>query len=153
MHERDGAHFAVGCLVDEGGDDVHSLSDFPGVGLGPKAGAGIGFGWDVVNALLFERAGPEPFSPAEQRLQGIACQHLGTALGLAKENARGLLARGCDAGIAVVEMWRAALGTRSLGALARLGLCVQIAGRIEERRPLHDELLGFAARRPVAAPG
>jgi hypothetical protein len=31
-------------------------------------------------------------------------------------------------------------------------VCVQIAGRIEERRPLHDELLGFAARRLVAAP-
>lgn len=56
-----GAHFAVGCVVDEGGDDVHSLSDFPGVGLGPKAGAGIGFGWDVVNALLFERAGNDRY--------------------------------------------------------------------------------------------
>ena len=58
-----GAHFAVGAVVDEGGDDRHLLFDWPGAGLHPakRAGAGIGFGWDVVNALLFERAGDDRY--------------------------------------------------------------------------------------------
>jgi hypothetical protein len=42
-----GAHFAVGALVDEGGDDVHALAG--------TAGAALGFGWDVVNALFLDR--------------------------------------------------------------------------------------------------
>lgn len=56
-----GAHFAIGAIVDEGGDDVHRLSDFEHVGLGPKAGAGLAFGWDVVNAFVIDRAGNDRY--------------------------------------------------------------------------------------------
>ncbi len=42
-----GAHFAIGALVDEAGNDRHTLLE--------NAGAGLGFGWDVVNALLIDR--------------------------------------------------------------------------------------------------
>jgi hypothetical protein len=42
-----GAHFAIGALIDEGGDDRHVLLE--------NAGAGLGFGWDVVNAFLIDR--------------------------------------------------------------------------------------------------
>ena len=42
-----GAHFAIGALIDESGDDIHEL--------GHNAGAGLGFGWDVVNAFLIDR--------------------------------------------------------------------------------------------------
>jgi hypothetical protein len=48
-----GAHFAVGALIDEGGDDVHRLVE--------TGGAGLGFGWDVVNALLLDRAGNDRY--------------------------------------------------------------------------------------------
>jgi hypothetical protein len=44
-----GAHFAIGALIDEGGDDSHVL--------GENAGAGLGFGWDVVNGMLIDRGG------------------------------------------------------------------------------------------------
>ena len=58
-----GAHFAIGAVVDEGGDDAHRLSDFPKAGFSPKAwpGAGIAFGWDVVNAFVFDRAGNDRY--------------------------------------------------------------------------------------------
>ncbi|MBL9088979.1 MAG: hypothetical protein JNM10_17700 [Planctomycetia bacterium] len=56
-----GAHFAVGAVVDEGGDDQHLLLDWAKVDLGPKAGAGVGFGWDVVNAFVFDRAGNDRY--------------------------------------------------------------------------------------------
>ncbi|MGE0192223.1 MAG: hypothetical protein AB7T63_09285 [Planctomycetota bacterium] len=42
-----GAHFAIGALIDEGGNDVHTLRE--------TSGAGLGFGWDVVNAFLIDR--------------------------------------------------------------------------------------------------
>jgi len=42
-----GAHFAIGALIDESGDDRHVLLE--------NAGAALGFGWDVVNAFLIDR--------------------------------------------------------------------------------------------------
>ena len=42
-----GAHFAIGALIDEGGNDTHVLEH--------TAGAGLGFGWDVVEGLLIDR--------------------------------------------------------------------------------------------------
>ncbi|HEX5138311.1 MAG TPA: hypothetical protein VFY93_15150 [Planctomycetota bacterium] len=42
-----GAHFAIGALIDEAGNDRHTLLE--------NAGAGLGFGWDVVNAFLIDR--------------------------------------------------------------------------------------------------
>jgi hypothetical protein len=68
-----GAHFAVGAVVDEGGDDQHLLYDFPKVGLGPKAGAGIGFGWDVVNAFVFDRAGNDRY---EAHIISTGCSNI-----------------------------------------------------------------------------
>ena len=60
-------------------------------------------GDDAVAVLLFEREREGTFTVSERRLQSIACTHLGTALGLAKQNARGPLARSRDTGVAVVE--------------------------------------------------
>ncbi len=68
-----GAHFAVGAVVDEGGDDQHLLLDWANVGLGPKAGAGIGFGWDVVNAFVFDRAGNDRY---EADLISLGCANV-----------------------------------------------------------------------------
>jgi hypothetical protein len=57
-----GAHFAVGAVIDEGGDDQHLLYDWPKVDLSQKPpGAGIGFGWDVVNAMVIDRAGNDRY--------------------------------------------------------------------------------------------
>ncbi len=44
-----GAHYAIGALFDEGGDDRHELYE--------TAGAALGFGWDFVDAILFDRSG------------------------------------------------------------------------------------------------
>lgn len=68
-----GAHFAVGAVIDEGGNDLHSLSDFAKVGLGPKAGAGIGFGWDVVNAICLDRDGDDLY---EADIISIGCAEI-----------------------------------------------------------------------------
>jgi hypothetical protein len=57
-----GAHFAIGAVVDEGGDDRHVLSDLAKTGLGAKLpGAGVAFGWDVVNAFVIDRAGNDRY--------------------------------------------------------------------------------------------
>ncbi len=68
-----GAHFAVGAVIDEGGDDQHLLYDFPKVGLGPKAGAGIAFGWDVVDALVIDRAGNDRY---EANIISLGCAEI-----------------------------------------------------------------------------
>lgn len=68
-----GAHFAVGAVIDEGGDDQHLLLDLPKVGIGRKAGAGVGFGWDVVNALVLDRAGNDRY---EVDIIGVGCANV-----------------------------------------------------------------------------
>ncbi len=44
-----GAHYAIGALFDEGGNDRHELYE--------TAGAALGFGWDFVDAIMFDRSG------------------------------------------------------------------------------------------------
>jgi hypothetical protein len=51
--QASGAHFAIGVIVDEAGDDTHRL-----VGT---SGAGIAFGWDLVNALLLDVKGNDSY--------------------------------------------------------------------------------------------
>lgn len=57
----------------------------------------------IVACAVFERQERRPFSESERRIQEIACDQLGPSLGLARENARGLLARSRDAGAWLVE--------------------------------------------------
>ena len=47
--QASGAHFAIGVMVDESGNDIHRLVN--------TSGAGIAFGWDLVNALLLDVRG------------------------------------------------------------------------------------------------
>ena len=63
--QASGAHFAVGAIVDEGGDDVHVLEE--------NAGAGLGFGWDVVNAILHDRAGNDRY---EAKIISVGCANV-----------------------------------------------------------------------------
>ncbi len=51
--QASGAHFAIGVMVDESGNDTHRL-----VGT---SGAGIAFGWDLVNALLLDVQGDDNY--------------------------------------------------------------------------------------------
>jgi len=60
-------------------------------------------GEDVAAVMVFERRDARPFSAKERRLQGIACEQLGPALALARQNARGPLARLRDGVTWVVE--------------------------------------------------
>jgi len=48
-----GAHFCIGAILDEGGNDTHELWE--------TAGAGIAFGWDYANALLFDIGGNDKY--------------------------------------------------------------------------------------------
>ncbi|MCA9314744.1 MAG: hypothetical protein R3F05_04970 [Planctomycetota bacterium] len=59
-----GAHFAIGALVDEGGNDVHKLLE--------TSGAGLGFGWDVVNAFLIDRGTGNDHYEAAKISLGVA---------------------------------------------------------------------------------
>ena len=59
-----GAHFAVGALIDEGGNDKHILEH--------NAGAGLGFGWDVVNAFLIDRGSGNDLYDARIISTGLA---------------------------------------------------------------------------------
>lgn len=49
-----GAHYSIGALIDEAGNDRHELFE--------TAGAALGFGWDFVDALLFDRSGNDFYS-------------------------------------------------------------------------------------------
>ena len=59
-----GAHFAIGALIDEGGNDRHVLEH--------NAGAGLGFGWDVVNAFLIDRGNGNDHYEAKKISIGVA---------------------------------------------------------------------------------
>ncbi len=91
-----GAHFAIGALIDEGGNDTHVLEH--------NAGAALGFGWDVVNALLLDRGAGNDHYEAKYDSIGLATKR-STALLLDEggddtyildENARGLADRDED---------------------------------------------------------
>ena len=59
-----GAHFAIGALIDEGGNDRHMLE--------ATSGAGLGFGWDVVNAFLIDRGSGNDYYEAKKISLGVA---------------------------------------------------------------------------------
>ncbi len=122
--------------------EAHALATYP-----------LRAGERVVACVTFERREPRPFTEGERRVQEIACDQLGAALGLARANARGLLARGRDGVVWVVERL---LGrghvTAKLVAVAVMALAlVGIFGRW----PLTvkgDARLAPASRRAYAAP-
>ncbi len=58
-----GAHYAIGALFDEAGDDRHELYE--------TAGAALGFGWDFVDAIMFDRSGDD-FYDARIISMGVA---------------------------------------------------------------------------------
>ena len=51
--QASGAHYCIGAILDEGGNDTHELWE--------NAGAGIAFGWDYTNALLFDIGGNDRY--------------------------------------------------------------------------------------------
>lgn len=51
--QASGAHYCIGAILDEGGNDTHELWE--------TAGAGIAFGWDYANALLFDIGGNDRY--------------------------------------------------------------------------------------------
>ena len=51
--QASGAHYCIGAILDEGGNDTHELWE--------TAGAGIAFGWDYTNALLFDIGGNDRY--------------------------------------------------------------------------------------------
>ncbi len=59
-----GAHFAIGALIDEGGNDEHILSE--------TGGAGLAFGWDLVNAILIDRGNGNDRYEAKKISIGVA---------------------------------------------------------------------------------
>jgi len=85
-----GAHFAIGALIDEGGNDTHVLEQ--------NAGAGLGFGWDVVQAQLIDRgtgndryeARIDSMGLATKRSTAIFIDEGGDDTYVLDENARGL---------------------------------------------------------------
>ncbi len=60
-------------------------------------------GEETVAAVVFERRERQALAASEQRVESIACEQLGPALGLARQNARGVFARGRDGAVAGVE--------------------------------------------------
>jgi len=92
-----GAHFAIGALIDEGGNDTHVLEQ--------TAGAGLGFGWDVVDALLIDRgsgndryeAKYDSIALATKRSTALFLDEGGDDTYILDENARGLADRDEDA--------------------------------------------------------
>ena len=52
--QASGAHYCIGALLDEAGNDTHELWE--------TAGAGLAFGWDYTNALLFDIGGDDNYS-------------------------------------------------------------------------------------------
>ncbi len=63
--QASGAHFCIGAIVDEGGNDTHKLWE--------TAGAGIAFGWDFTNAILYDKGGNDHY---EAKIISIACAQI-----------------------------------------------------------------------------
>ncbi|MEE9555313.1 MAG: hypothetical protein V3W18_13575 [candidate division Zixibacteria bacterium] len=63
--QASGAHFCIGAIVDEGGNDTHRLWE--------TAGAGIAFGWDFTNAILYDKGGDDRY---EAKIISIACAQI-----------------------------------------------------------------------------
>lgn len=110
-------------------------------------------GEDTVAAVVFERRERQPLTSAERRVQSIACEQLGPSLGLAKQNARGVLARCRDGGVALAE---ALLGKgRVTAKIVAIALLLLVALGVFGRWTLHisgTASLVPATRRVYAAP-
>jgi len=103
--------------------------------------------------VVFERQDRQPFTESERRLQNLVCEQLGPPLSLARQNARGPLARSRDAAGAGLE---ALLGKGHVAAkLTVLILAGLVALGILGRWPLKVKgmaQLAPATRRAYAAP-
>jgi hypothetical protein len=110
-------------------------------------------GEEVVAALVIERRENRPFSQGERRLQGIACEQLGPALGLGRQNARGVLAR-CRDG--VVSLFEKLVGKGHLVAklvtLAAIALALVGVFATWPMKISGEARLAPAVRRVYAAP-
>ncbi|MBM4032618.1 MAG: HlyD family efflux transporter periplasmic adaptor subunit [Planctomycetes bacterium] len=137
------AHAALADLAED-----HQIATYP-----------LRAGDQTVAAVVFERRGSppaggrQPPAAAERRVQSIACEQLGPELGLARQNARGLLARGRDGVTALVE---ALLGKGKVVAkIVAVSLLLLAAVGIFGRWTLHvsgTASLAPAERRVYAAP-
>lgn len=81
------AHAGLADLTDD-----HQIATYP-----------LRAGEDAVAVVVFERRERQALTAPERRVQSIACEQLGPALGLARQNARGVFARGRDGIVAGVE--------------------------------------------------
>ena len=63
--QASGAHYCIGAIVDEGGNDTHKLWE--------TAGAGIAFGWDFTNALLYNKGGDDRY---EAKIISLGCAQI-----------------------------------------------------------------------------
>ncbi|HPD17024.1 MAG TPA: efflux RND transporter periplasmic adaptor subunit [Planctomycetota bacterium] len=110
-------------------------------------------GEETVAAVVFERRERQPLTGPERRVQSIACEQLGPALGLAKQNARGVFARCRDGGVALAE---ALLGKgRVTAKIVAIALLLLVALGVFGRWTMHisgTASLVPATRRVYAAP-
>jgi hypothetical protein len=110
-------------------------------------------GEEVVAALVIERRERSPFEESERRLQGIVGEQLGPALGLARQNARGVLAR-CRDG--VVGLFEKLVGKGHLVAkLVTLAVVALVLTGVLATWPLKisgEARLAPAVRRVYSAP-
>jgi len=81
------AHAALADLAEN-----HAIASYP-----------LRAGDEVVAVVVFERQKTDAFTPPERRVQAITCDQVAPAMGLARQNARGVLARCRDGGIKFVE--------------------------------------------------
>jgi hypothetical protein len=63
--QASGAHYCIGAILDEGGNDTHELWE--------TAGAGLAFGWDYTNALLFNLGGNDKYTA---KIISIGCAQI-----------------------------------------------------------------------------
>jgi hypothetical protein len=63
--QASGAHYCIGAIIDEGGNDTHKLWE--------TAGAGIAFGWDYTVAMLFDRGGNDHY---EAKIISLGCAQI-----------------------------------------------------------------------------
>ena len=122
--------------------DAHAIATYP---LRAADGA--------VACAVLERHERRPFAQGEQRVHEIACDQLGPALGLARDNARGPLARGRDGALWLVE----ALAGKGhvVAKLVTLAVLALALAGIFGRWPLTvtgNARLAAATRRVYAAP-
>lgn len=84
------AHEGHGMLADIA--DAHAIATYP-----------LRADEEVVACAVFERRERRAFAEGERRVQEIACDQLGPSFGLARQNARGPLARLRDGGAWLIE--------------------------------------------------